>query len=152
MNGYDGESAEDDPFDENGYLHTGDIGYLTEDGMLHLTGRMKEIIVRCGENVSPTEVEQALLSIEGIRAAKVMGAFHEIWGESVEACVMTESLPKDEKEAEQTIQNALREKLSSYKVPSHILFFESFPMTSTGKIDSRKLKAILSKRLKPFEK
>ena len=65
---------------------------------------------------------------------------------------MTESLPKDEKEAEQTIQNALREKLSSYKVPSHILFFESFPMTSTGKIDSRKLKAILSKRLKAFEK
>ena len=152
MNGYDGESAEDDPFDENGYLHTGDIGYLTEDGMLHLTGRMKEIIVRCGENVSPTEVEQALLSIEGIRAAKVMGAFHEIWGESVEACVMTESLPKDEKEAEQTIQNALREKLSSYKVPSHILFFESFPMTSTGKTDSRELKAILSKRLQPFEK
>ncbi len=142
MNGYYGRAAQEDPFDADGWLHTGDIGRKIGEDMLQLTGRLKEIIVRGGENVSPTEVEQVLLSLPHIRGAAVIGRPHPIWGESVEACVVWEyplaSQQEQERIAEDILQQ-LRQELSSYKVPSHLFFFEQFPLTATGKTDKRAL-------------
>lgn len=146
MNGYFGVTQGDTSLDERGYLHTGDLGYISEDNMLHLTGRMKEIIVRCGENVSPLEVEEALCEIDDVLEARVIGIPHDILGESVEACVVMKEIPANPSEAEKTserLKRQLRKKLSSYKVPNHILLLERFPLNATGKTDNRQLRELL---------
>ena len=89
-----------------------------EEGYLHLAGRIKDVIIRGGENISPAEIEGALNRMENIREAKVMGAPHSIYGESVEACVtMTDGGRSFDQEA---LKTALRSVIARYKVPSHI--------------------------------
>ena len=78
MNGYLGLPKEKQPIDDQGWLHTGDLGYLDDDGFIHLAGRIKDIIIRGGENISPSEIEIALNQIAYIKEAKVMGAPHTI--------------------------------------------------------------------------
>ena len=146
MNGYDRLPPEKQPIDENGWLHTGDLGYIDPDGYLHLSGRIKDIIIRGGENISPSEVENALNQLDNIREAKVMGAPHPIYGESVEACVtMTDSGASFDQEA---IKAALRTAIARFKVPSHIFLYDSFPLNVNGKLDQRALHADMLMRIK----
>ena len=146
MNGYDKLPKEKQPIDENGWLHTGDLGYLDENGYLHLSGRIKDVIIRGGENISPSEIENALNRMDNIREAKVMGAPHPIYGESVEACVtMTDGGADFDPEA---IKTALRTVIARYKVPSHIVLYDSFPLNVNGKLDQRALHADMLTRLK----
>ena len=149
MNGYYGSGRDSEPFDSDGWLHTGDIGRLIDKDMLQITGRIKDIIIRCGENVSPVEVEQALMSVGGVRSAKVLGAPHRIWGESVEACVIPEyDMDKSQEEGFiDMLMHELKQKLSSYKVPSHIFLYSSFPLCDNGKTDIRSLREDMLGRL-----
>ena len=106
MNGYDRLPLEKQPIDEDGWLHTGDLGLMDENGYLYLAGRIKDVIIRGGENISPSEIENALNQMDNIREAKVMGAPHPIYGESVEACItMTDGGKSFDQEA---IKSALR--------------------------------------------
>ena len=146
MNGYDKLPKEKQPIDEDGWLHTGDLGYFDEAGFLHLSGRIKDVIIRGGENISPSEIENALNQMDSIREAKVMGAPHPIYGESVEACVtMTDSGATFDQEK---IKNALRTVIARFKVPSHIFLYDSFPLNVNGKLDQRALHADMLTRLK----
>ena len=146
MNGYYGLPREKQPIDEAGWLHTGDLGYLDEDGYLHLSGRIKDVIIRGGENISPSEIENALNQMDGIREAKVMGAPHPIYGESVEACVtMTDGGAAFDQEA---LKTGLRSMIARFKVPSHIFLYDSFPLNVNGKLDQRALHADMLTRLK----
>lgn len=149
MNGYFGSGRDSAPFDSEGWLHTGDIGRLIGDDMLQLTGRIKDIIVRCGENISPAEIEQALMTIRGVRCAKVLGAPHRIWGESVEACLVPEEDIGAEQEMDfiESVMQVLRRKLSSYKVPAHIFLYKAFPLCDNGKLDIRTLREDMLGRL-----
>jgi fatty-acyl-CoA synthase len=148
MNGYAGLPASEQAIDEAGWLHTGDIGFLDEDGYLHLAGRLKDVIIRGGENISPSEIEAQLTGIEGVRDAKVMGAPHPIFGESVEACVsMRDGVAFDE----QDILDQLRHRIPRYKVPAHVFAFDSFPLNVNGKIDQRALYAHMINRLYTLE-
>ena len=136
MNGYEGLSTDEQAIDADGWLHTGDLGLLDPDGYLYLAGRIKDVIIRGGENISPAEIEAELTSIEGVEDAKVMGAPHAIFGESVEACVKTHgSAPFDEGR----ILEALRTRMPRYKVPAHIFSYSEFPLNVNGKIDQRAL-------------
>lgn len=146
MNGYDKLPTEKQPIDEDGWLHTGDLGCFDEDGYLHLSGRIKDVIIRGGENISPSEIESALNQMENIREAKVMGAPHPIYGESVEACVtMTDGGKSFDQEA---LKKALRSVIARYKVPSHIFLYDSFPLNVNGKLDQRTLHADMLTRLR----
>ena len=146
MNGYDKLPPEKQPIDESGWLHTGDLGYFDEDGFLHLSGRIKDVIIRGGENISPSEIENALNRLENVREAKVLGAPHPIYGESVEACVtMTDDGRGFDQEA---MKNALRASIARFKVPSHIFLYDSFPLNVNGKLDQRALHADMLTRLK----
>jgi fatty-acyl-CoA synthase len=146
MNGYDKLPKEKQPIDDQGWLHTGDLGYLDEDGYLHLSGRIKDVIIRGGENISPSEIESALNQMDNIREAKVMGAPHPIYGESVEACVtMTDGGKSFDQEA---LKKALRGVIARFKVPSHIFLYDSFPLNVNGKLDQRSLHADMLTRLK----
>ena len=145
MNGYDKLPTEKQPIDENGWLHTGDLSYFDEDGYLYLAGRIKDVIIRGGENISPSEIESALNQMENIREAKVMGAPHPIYGESVEACVtMTDGGRSFDQEA---LKTALRKVIARFKVPSHIFLYDSFPLNVNGKLDQRTLQADMLNRL-----
>lgn len=148
MNGYEHLPAEEQAVDADGWLHTGDLGYLDEDGYLHLAGRLKDVIIRGGENIAPSEVEAALTDLDGIRDAKVMGAPHPIFGESVEACVrMDAGSPFDAGR----ILEGLRAKLPRYKVPAHIFDFDAFPLNVNGKLDQRALYANMIGRLRTLQ-
>ena len=145
MNGYQGLPREKQPIDEDGWLHTGDLGAFDAEGYLYLAGRIKDVIIRGGENISPSEVENALNQLENIREAKVMGAPHPIYGESVEACVtMTDGGKSFDPEA---LKAALRTKIARFKVPSHIFLYDRFPLNVNGKLDQRALHADLLNRL-----
>lgn len=130
--------------DADGWLHTEDIGYFDKEGYVHIGGRQKDIIIRGGENISPMEVEKAIMDYPMVLDVKVMGVPNAILGEEVAACLL---LQKRNKYDEQELWELLGEKLSKYKIPSYIEIFEEFPMNVNGKIDVRKLKEQLLNRL-----
>ena len=120
----------------DGWLHTGDLGFIDEDGYMHLSGRIKEIIIKGGENISPMEIEKELLKLDCVAEAQVIGVPDPVYGETAVACViMRQGDAFDEK----AILTELGKNLASFKVPSHILCFDEFPHTDSGKIDRRLL-------------
>ena len=143
MNGYYGLPSEKQAIDADGWLHTGDLGRFDEDGMLQFAGRIKDIIIRSGENISPVEIEKVLLEQPEVAAAKVLGAAHPIWGESVEACLMLRTADFDENE----FRARLKQRLASFKVPSHFFIYKSFPLNENGKLNQRALHTDMVNRL-----
>jgi long-chain acyl-CoA synthetase len=118
-----------------GWLHTGDIGYLDEDGYVYVVDRKKDMIVSGGENVYSSEVEAALYRSEDVLECAVVGVPDERWGEAVHAFVVrpTPAAGSDE-EARTRISAVAREFLAAYKVPKRVEFVEQLPKSATGKI------------------
>ena len=92
MSGYYGSATS--PIDQEGWLGTGDLGRIDEDGYIRITGRSKDLIIRGGENISPAAVEQALLDAPGVRDAVVFGLEHPDLGEEVAAVVVVDDHPR----------------------------------------------------------
>lgn len=137
MTGYYKAALDDQAFDEEGWLHTGDLGYLREDGYLCLSGRLKELIIRGGENIMPGQVEQAITGIDCIENVKVVGVPSEFFGEEVCACIKIKAGMKfDEAEA----KSYLATKLARFKIPSYFEIYENFPMLASGKINGPALR------------
>ncbi len=118
--------------DERGFLHTGDLGYLDEEGDLHLTGRAKELIIRGGENIMPNEVAEIISGYAGIADVKVVGIPDDFFGESVCACVcMKDGFVFDEEDMKQFLGN----RLAKYKIPTVFILYDELPSLSNGKVD-----------------
>jgi o-succinylbenzoate---CoA ligase len=118
----------------DGWLHTGDLGRLDDDGALHVLGRVKELIVTGGENVAPLEVEQALLAHPAVSDAGVVGLPDPDWGEAVTAFVVLRSpVPAEE------LRDWCRERLASFKVPKAIHPVEALPRNAGGKLQRDRL-------------
>jgi acyl-CoA synthetase (AMP-forming)/AMP-acid ligase II len=133
-------------FDDLGYLHTDDIATVDEDGHLFFGGRSSDIVKISGANVSPAEVEAAIRSLDGVKAACVVGVSRPERGEALAAAIILES------GAELTpdgVRDQLKSLLSSYKVPRHyvIMSQEDLPMTDSGKVYKPGLKTVLVERL-----
>jgi o-succinylbenzoate---CoA ligase len=114
---------------EDGWLHTGDLGRLDEDGRLHVLGRLKELIVTGGENVAPLEVEQVLLGHPAVTDAGVAGLPDPEWGEAVTAFVVLRE-PADEEQ----LRAWCRERLEPFKVPKAIHAVDRLPRNAGGKL------------------
>ena len=142
MKGYMGLPKEKQSVDENGWLHTGDLGIIDEKGYIRLKGRAKELIIKGGENISPIEVENAICEYEPILACKVVGAPHEFFGEEVVACI---ALKKRNNYNEEELISVLKNKIADYKVPSRFVIYEELPLTDNGKIDAKLLKEQVKK-------
>jgi acyl-CoA synthetase (AMP-forming)/AMP-acid ligase II len=135
MLGYFGASTS--PIDAEGWLHTGDLGRRDTDGLLWITGRSKDIIIRGGENIAPAAVERALMALPSVAEAAVMGVPHPDLGEEVMAIVVV----KDSVTAVE-LQSRLREALPSFAVPTRWkLQTDPLPTNHTGKVDKPRLVA-----------
>jgi acyl-CoA synthetase (AMP-forming)/AMP-acid ligase II len=123
----------------NGYVRTGDVGYLDEEGYLFIVDRKKEIIIRGGENISAAEVEAECYACSAVAEAAVFGALDERLGEVPVAVVY---LKDGERLDEAELRAFLDGKLAKFKIPERIIFSaEPLPRLGTGKIDRRALKA-----------
>src|SRR5580658_4575073 len=125
----------------NGWFRTGDEGLLDEDCYLHLTGRIKDIIIRGGENIAPHEVDEVLLRHPAVAAAVTFGCLHPVLGEEVAAAVV---LHQSQGATEPELIKHSREFLADYKCPTKIYFVNSIPTTATGKIRRRVVAAALT--------
>ncbi len=131
-------------FTEDGWLKTGDIGYFNEEGRLCVTGRIKDIIIRGGENISPGEIEELVRRFDCIKEAKVIGIPAGVVQEEPVMCLVVD---KKSDLSDDTIKQYLSRKLADYKVPSHIIRFLRFPVKSNGKLDIVKLKSMVLNKL-----
>jgi acyl-CoA synthetase (AMP-forming)/AMP-acid ligase II len=124
-----------------GWLHTGDIGRIDEEGFLYIVDRAKDIIIRGGENVSSAEVEAALFEHPAVAEAAAIGIPHLTLGEEVAAVVR---LHDGQEVSAAALQSHVRERLAGFKVPSQVWFQkEPFPRNASGKIQKRALKDVV---------
>lgn len=122
---------------QDGWLHTGDLAYLDEDGYIFIVDRLKDLIITSGENIYPREIEEVLYAHPGIAEAAVIGLPDPLRGTSVYAYVV----PKEEATLEpRPLKRYLQERLAAYKVPREIRIVSSLPKNSTGKILKRVLR------------
>ncbi|MDK2929128.1 MAG: hypothetical protein PWP73_722 [Methanococcus sp.] len=131
--------------EKDGWLHSGDLAVEDEDGYYKIVGRIKDMIIRGGENIYPREIEEFLYTIPGINDAQVVGIPDEKYGEIVGAFV----IPKEGYEIkEEDVRDFALEKIARYKVPKHVFVVEEFPMTASGKIQKFKLTELAVELLK----
>ncbi|WP_297428079.1 class I adenylate-forming enzyme family protein [Clostridium sp.] len=128
------------------WIRTGDVALIDEDGYLSIKGRRKDIIIRGGENISPTDIENHLIMHSEIQNAIVVGIPDEILGEEIFAFV---KVTKTSTITKEDILKFLYGKVSQHKLPKYVEFIDSFPLTSTGKIKRTVLKQIATQRINP---
>ncbi|MBI4851895.1 MAG: long-chain fatty acid--CoA ligase [Acidobacteria bacterium] len=120
----------------NGWLHTGDLGHVDNDGYFYIVGRKKEMIIRGGENIYPKEVEEILYLHPSVQEAAVIGIPDSIWGEEVGAAIILKGGMVANKD---DIISFCKKHLADYKCPRRVFFCSSFPKTATGKVQKNKL-------------
>ena len=138
MLGYnDNPDATAAAIDSEGWLHTGDLGQMDARGYVKITGRVKEMIIRGGENLFPVEIENVLLEHEAIDEVAVVGVPDDKWGEQV-ACFIRSSADQPLSAAE--LKAFIRERLSPQKTPAYWIRVADWPLTGSGKIQKFRLR------------
>jgi fatty-acyl-CoA synthase len=123
--------------DANGWLHSGDIGRMDKDGYYYITGRLKDLIIRGGENISPKEVEDFLGTMPGVKDVAVVGCPSKKYGEQPAAFI----IPSDGATlSEHDVQVFCKDRISWFKIPKYVHFLDIFPMTASQKIQKYKLR------------
>ncbi len=123
-------------FDSEGWLHTGDIGYLDADGFVFVTGRIKELIIKGGENIAPREIDEALLRHPAVLEAAAVGIPDASYGQEIMACVIAKP---GETVTEQELIEFCRAELGAYKTPKRIRLVTDLPKGPSGKVQRLKL-------------
>ena len=138
MQGYwDDEARTNETIDATGWLHSGDLAEMDEEGYVQIVGRIKDMIIRGGENVYPREVEEFLYTHPDIQEVQVFGIPDERYGEIVCAWVQ---LKQNATLNEEDVKSFCRDQITHFKVPSLVRFVDEFPMTVTGKIQKFKMR------------
>ncbi|MBO5656857.1 MAG: AMP-binding protein, partial [Agathobacter sp.] len=137
---YNMPEATKEVLQEDGWLHTGDLGYYDKKLRVHIIGRKKDMIIRGGENISPAEIEECIRKLPEVKDVRVVGVHHPILQEEVAAavalhhgCHLTQEAIKEQVEAH----------MARYKVPEYVAFLEDLPMNSSGKVQTGKIREIM---------
>jgi fatty-acyl-CoA synthase len=130
--------------DASHWMHTGDLATMDEEGYLNIVGRIKDMVIRGGENVYPREVEEFLYGYPAVGDVQVIGVPDERFGEELCAWVR---LREGESVTEDEIRDFCRARLAHFKVPRYVLFVDEFPMTVTGKVQKFKMREESIRRL-----
>ncbi|HUC26907.1 MAG TPA: AMP-binding protein [Streptosporangiaceae bacterium] len=139
MRGYhDAPEATAQAIDTDGWYHTGDLGSMDAEGYLRIEGRVKDMIIRGGENIYPREIEDVLFAHPAVAEVAVVGVPDEKWGEVVAAYIRL--APGQSEPSPDELRAYCRDRLAAFKTPLHWLFVEDFPLTPSGKIQKFKLR------------
>jgi fatty-acyl-CoA synthase len=140
MKGYYGNAgATAEAIDKRGWLHSGDLGVMDSDGYLRITGRLKEMIIRGGENIFPREIEECLFGHPGVAEVAVFGVPDARFGEEVMAWVKPR---EDQRPSENELREYCKSRLAHFKIPKYIRFVDEFPTTVTGKMQKFRMREI----------
>lgn len=134
---YKNQEATDQAIDKDGWLHSGDLAIKDEDGFYHITGRIKDMIIRGGENIYPREIENFLFRMPQIKMVEIVGVPDEKYGEIVCAFVILKegySLTQEE------VQEFCKGQIARYKIPKYVFFVDDYPKTGSGKVMKYKLR------------
>ena len=130
--------------DEQRWMHSGDLAMMDEDGYLHISGRIKDLIIRGGENISPKEIEDFLYTYKGVMDAHVIGVPSEKYGEEIMAWIKpNEGVTLTEEE----LRTFCKDRIAHYKIPKYWKFVSEFPMTISGKIRKVEMREIAAREL-----
>ena len=129
----------------DGWLHTGDLASVDEKGYYKITGRIKDMIIRGGENIYPKEIEECFYTHPGIQDVQVVGVPSEAYGEEVMAYII---LKPETVLTEDEAKEFVRQRIARHKVPKYVAFIEEFPMTASGKIQKYRLRDMAVDKLK----
>ncbi len=130
--------------DADGWLHTGDLAIMDENGYCKITGRIKQMIIRGGENIYPREIEDFLYTHPKISDIQIYGVPDRKYGEQIMAAII---LKKGVEMSEQEVRDFCHDKIANYKIPRYVKFVDSYPMTASGKIQKFKLREMAIKEL-----
>ena len=142
MKGYLNRESDSVETLRNGWLHTGDLGYMDNDGYFYIVDRKKDMIIRGGENVYPKEVENVISNIPDISETAVVGKPDSVYGEEVVAFVVRKNQHLDEN----SIFEFCRKNMAWLKCPKEIIFVEELPKNSVGKVQKSELRKMLRER------
>ena len=123
--------------DKDGWVHTGDVGYVDEDGYYFLAGRSSDMIIRAGENISPEELENVIREHPGVEDVAVIGVPDETWGEEPRAVVIPK---KGAQVTEEDIMEYARKNLASFKRPRTVVFVDDLPRNPMGKLVKKQIR------------
>jgi fatty-acyl-CoA synthase len=138
MLGYWGEPEKTaEAIDQAGWMHTGDLATMDDDGYVRIVGRIKDMVIRGGENVYPREIEELLHGHEDVVDVQVVGVPDPRYGEELCAWVRLRDGADADEEA---LRAYCRERVAHFKVPRYVLFVQDFPMTVTGKVQKFKMR------------
>jgi len=130
--------------DDDGFFHTGDLGYVDGEGYYHITGRSKDLVIRGGENISPSEIEEFLLTHPAVLDAQVVGIKSEYYGEDPVAFIRTR--PGQEVTA-LGLKQFCRRSIDISKVPANFFFVDQYPLTASGKVQKYRLREMAAEIL-----
>lgn len=130
--------------DSEGWLHTGDLAIMDEHGYCKITGRIKNMIIRGGENIYPREIEEFLYTHPKVSDIQVYGVPDKKYGEQVMAAII---LKKGMSMSEEEVRSFCKDRIANYKIPKYVKFVESYPMTASGKIQKFKMRELAIKEL-----
>jgi fatty-acyl-CoA synthase len=136
---YNNPDATAEVIDKDGFLHSGDLGIRDVNGNYRITGRIKDMIIRGGENIYPREIEEYLYHLEGVKDIQVAAVASKKYGEEVGAFIIRH---EEAALTEEIVKDFCRGKIARHKIPKYVFFVDTFPMTGSGKIQKFKLKEL----------
>lgn len=131
--------------DPAGWFHSGDLGTMDEEGNIRLIGRIKDMIIRGGENIYPTEIEGIIYTYSKVKECQVVGIPDERMGEKTVACIIPKNV--GEEVTREEIYQFMVDKTAKFKIPDFVLIMEDFPRTASGKVQKFKLREIAAEKL-----
>lgn len=134
---YKNPEATSQVIDKNGFLHSGDLGVKDPDGNYRITGRIKDMIIRGGENISPREIEEFLYHMPGVKDAQVVAVTSPRYGEDVGVFIIPHH---DAELTSEDVRDFCKDKIARYKIPRYVFFLNEYPLTGSGKIQKFRLR------------